>query len=66
MPTNLAIDDALLALALELGGLRTKRETVNVALEEFVARRQRRRAVAAFGQVTFDDSWDYKQARKKR
>ena len=41
MPTNLAIDDDLLNEALRIGGRKTKRETVNDALREFVARRHR-------------------------
>jgi len=36
MPTNLAIDDNLLDEALRIGGCRTKRETVNEALKEYV------------------------------
>ena len=42
MPTNLAIDDRLLDQARSLGGYRTKRETVNEALREFIQQRQRR------------------------
>jgi Arc/MetJ family transcription regulator len=40
MPTNLAIDDRLLEEARKIGGHRTKRETVNAALEEYVKRRK--------------------------
>ncbi|MDR1187017.1 MAG: type II toxin-antitoxin system VapB family antitoxin [Bifidobacteriaceae bacterium] len=40
MPSNLALDDELLATALRLGGMKTKRETVNRALQEFVQRRR--------------------------
>ena len=36
MPTNLNLDDRLLAEAVRLGGRRTKRETVDAALQEFV------------------------------
>ena len=42
MPTNLAIDDELLEEALRVGGRRTKRDTVNEALAEYVQRRKRR------------------------
>ena len=66
MPTNLAIDDALLERALRAGGHRTKRATVNEALREYVARRRRRRALKAFGTLDFDRTWDYKRARRKR
>lgn len=66
MPTNLAIDDKLLERALRAGGHRTKRATVNEALEEYVARRRRLRALKAFGTIDFDPAWDYKRARRKR
>lgn len=66
MPTNLAIDDRLLTRAVRLGGHRTKRATVNEALEEYIKRRQRLAAIKAFGTVEFDPTYDYKQARTKR
>lgn len=66
MPTNLAIDDTLLAEALRLGGQRTKRATVNEALAEYIQRRKRLKAVEAFGTIEFLPGYDYKKARKKR
>lgn len=36
MRTNIEIDDAVLGKAMELSGLRTKRETVAAALKAFV------------------------------
>ncbi|MBC8067586.1 MAG: type II toxin-antitoxin system VapB family antitoxin [Deltaproteobacteria bacterium] len=66
MATNLAIDDELLTRALQIGGLPTKRETVNQALAEFIARRKRVEAAAAFGTVDFDERHDDKAARRKR
>jgi Arc/MetJ family transcription regulator len=65
MPTNLAIDDQLLEEALKLGGHRSKRETVNEALTEYVQRRKRRGFAKLFGTVDFRPEWDYKQARRR-
>jgi Arc/MetJ family transcription regulator len=65
MPTNLAIDDQLLEEALKLGGHRSKRETVNEALTEYVQRRKRRGFAKLFGTVDFRPDWDYKQARRR-
>lgn len=65
MPTNLAIDDKLLEEALRVGGHRTKRATVNEALEEYIRRRKRLRAVANFGTIVFDPRYDYKRARRR-
>ena len=66
MPTNLAIDDRLLNLARRLGEKRTKKETVNEALREYVARRKRLRSIRFFGTVDFDPRVDYKRDRAKR
>jgi Arc/MetJ family transcription regulator len=66
MPTNLAIDDHLLDQALAVGGYRTKRETVNEALREFIQRRQRTELVSLFGQVQYRPGYDYKKDRRQR
>jgi Arc/MetJ family transcription regulator len=66
MPTNLNIDDRLLNEALKLGGRRSKRETVNEALAEYVQMRRRRELVKYFGKVDFDPGWEYKKARRAR
>jgi Arc/MetJ family transcription regulator len=63
VPTNLAIDDQLLNKAKRAGGFRTKKETVTVALEEFIARREQRKILQAFGTFDFRKDWDYKKDR---
>lgn len=66
MPSNLAIDDELLEQAKSVGGYRTKRETVNEALREFIQRRQRVQLAKLFGKVEYDSSYDYKKERRRR
>jgi Arc/MetJ family transcription regulator len=66
MPTNLALDDDLLAEALRLGGHGTKRETVNEALSEYIALRKRLSAIRAFGTFDFDPEYDHKRERRRR
>jgi Arc/MetJ family transcription regulator len=66
MPTNLAIDDKLLETALRVGRHRTKRETVNEALTEYIQRRKRLQSLKAFGTIDLDPRYDYKKARAKR
>ena len=66
MPTNFAIDDKLLEQAVRVGGHRTKRATVNEALEEYIRRRKRLRALKAFGTITLDPAYDHKRARRTR
>jgi len=65
MPTNLAIDDDLLAEAQKVGGHRTKKDTVNEALREYIQRRRQARVVDLFGKVEFDPSFDYKKQRRR-
>jgi Arc/MetJ family transcription regulator len=66
MPTNLAIDDELLEQALTAGGYKTKRETVNEALREFIQRRKRLELLALRGKVDYDGRYDYKRERRGR
>ena len=66
MPTNLAIEDALLEKALKAGGFRTKKETVTKALEEFIQRRQQRNILRAMGTIEFRNNWHYKADRRDR
>ena len=66
MPTNLAIDDKLLEEALKIGGHRTKRETVNEALHEYVQHRKRLRALEAIGTIAMDPDYHYKRLRRRR
>jgi Arc/MetJ family transcription regulator len=65
MATNLAIDDQLLAQALKLSGCKTKKETVNQALQEFVQRREQIRLLELFQTVEYDADYDYKHERSK-
>jgi Arc/MetJ family transcription regulator len=65
MPTNLAIDDELLEEALQLGGHRTKKATVNEALKEYIQRRKQIKILDLFGQIDYDPAYDYKEQRKR-
>ena len=64
MATNLGIDDKLLRKALRIGGFRTKKETVTVALEEFIDRREQRKILKAMGTVEFREDWNCKKGRR--
>jgi|688.fasta_scaffold1759818_1 hypothetical protein len=65
MATNLAIDDDLLLAAQEIGQQPTKKSTVTKALEEYIARRKRLKALDMFGKLEFDPNYDYKKDRKR-
>jgi Arc/MetJ family transcription regulator len=66
MPTNLKLDDKLIAQAVKLGGFKSKQQAVNAAIAEFVARRNRLRILELAGQIKFDPKWDYKRMRGPR
>ena len=63
MATNLAIDTQLLETALQLSKLKTKRETVNLALTEFIQRRLAAEVIDLFGSIDFSEDYDYKALR---
>ncbi len=65
MATNLAINESLLDKALELGGFRSKKETVNAALEEFIRRRKADDIINLFGKVEYESDYDYKKMRSR-
>lgn len=66
MPTNLAIDDSLLDEARKIAGLRTKKETVTLALREFIQRRKQQKITELFGTINYDSDYDYKKLRKEK
>jgi hypothetical protein len=66
MPTNLAIDEKLLEEALKVSGLKTKKNTVNEALKEFIQRRKQKDIISLFGKIEMDKSYDYKSERLRR
>lgn len=66
MATNLAIDPGLLERAVEVSGERTKKAVVTKALQEFIARREQRRAVELMGKLEWDASFDYKAERSRK
>ena len=66
MPSNLAIDDRLLAQAQKAGKHRTKLETVNAALQEYIQRRKQLEIISLFGTIDYESGYDYKRERRSR
>ncbi len=60
MPTNLAIDDKLILEAQKLGQHKTKKDTVNAALNEYIGRRKQMELIQLFGKIDFDKSYNHK------
>ena len=65
MATNLSIDPSLLEKALELSGEKTKKAAVNLALREFVARREQMKLRELFGSLEWSADFDYKRERTR-
>ena len=66
MATNLAIDDKLLEEALKIGQFKSKKETVNSALKEFIQKRKQMQLLNLFGSIDFEPTYDYKASRKRK
>ena len=66
MVTNLSIDSALLEKALALSGEKTRNGAVNMALREFIARREQMTFRNLFGQLEWNADFDYKRERIRR
>jgi len=66
MPTNLAIDDRLIEQAKRLGRHKSKKDTVNAALDEYIRRRKQAALIPLFGTIDYDPEYNYKRERKKK
>ena len=65
MEPDLGVDPDLLERALAIGGERTKKATVDRALQEFIARRSQARVLDLFGTLDSDGEYDYKKERSR-
>jgi len=59
------INPKLLQKALEVSGLKTKKETVNLALQEFINRHKQLEILDLFGKMDPDPNYDYKKGRTR-
>jgi len=64
MPTNLALDDALIEEARRVGNHKTKKEAVTAALDEYIRWRRQQEILDLFGTIDFDPDYDYKKMRQ--
>lgn len=58
MRTNIDLDDRLVERGLRLTGVQTKRELVNLALSEFVRRKDQRKILKLRGRVAWQGDLD--------
>ena len=64
MRTNILLDDDLMIKATSLAGVKTKKETVEIALREFIQNRKRKNLSALRGKNLIDPKYDHKKLRK--
>jgi hypothetical protein len=64
MPTNLALDDSLIAEARRIGHHATKKAAVTVALQEYINRRKQLEILNLIGTIDYDPAYDYKKVRQ--
>ena len=66
MATNLALNPKLIIEAQKIGGFKTKKDTVNTALLEFIQRHKQLEIVKLFGSVEYDSKYDHKNGRNRK
>ena len=64
MRTNIVLDDELIAEAIRLTGIKTKKDVVHCALSELVAARSQKNLFELKGKIKFADNYDYKDSRR--
>ena len=63
MRTNVVIDDRLIDEALKLSKIKTKREVIQKALEEFVRNKKKLDLKQLRGKIEFAEDYDHKKMR---
>lgn len=66
MLTNIVLDEELVEQAISVSGIKTKKEVVKAALQEFVQRHSQRNLLDIAGKISFADGYDYKAMKKDR
>ena len=64
MATNLAISSDLIEEARNIGGHKTKKAAVIVALKEYIRRKKQLNILNLFKKIEYDQGYDYKKQRK--
>lgn len=64
MRTNIVLDETLVTEAIRVSGARTKREVVDLALRELVARGRQRKLPELVGRDLIDPAYDVRAVRR--
>jgi len=60
------LNEELIEKAMEISGHKTKKDVINMALQEFVANNTRKNILDLKGQIAFADGYDHKALREGR
>ncbi len=52
--------------ALKIGGFKTKKETIDMTLREFIQRRKQQEIINLFNTIEYDEDFDYKAQRQRK
>lgn len=63
MRTNIDIDDKLMEEAFSLSDVKTKKELVHLALQEFIKAKKKKNLFDLSGKIKFHEGYDYKSMR---
>jgi len=66
MEAHLTIDNQLLETAFRIGGLKTPKETVNAALEDYINKRNLEELINMFHSIDYDTGYNYKNLRTRK
>jgi len=64
MRTNIVLDDKLMAEAMRVSSAKTKREVVDIALRQLVARHRQRKLKQLVGRDLIEPTYDVRQTRR--
>ncbi len=66
MRTNIDMNDELVAEAMAVTGVRTKKEVVDLALRELIKLKKKKDLLDLVGRVHLDAEFDHKKARRSK
>jgi Arc/MetJ family transcription regulator len=66
MRTNIDIDDALIDEVMKVANVKTKKEAVHLALQEFLKVKKKKDLFDLAGKIAFEDNFDHKALRHTR
>jgi Arc/MetJ family transcription regulator len=66
MRTNIDIDDVLIDEVMKVANVKTKKEAVHLALQEFLKVKKKKDLFDLAGKIQFEDNFDHKALRHTR